>query len=338
MSKKISMEEIAKIFNVSKVTISKALNDKEGVSEELRKAIKEKAEELGYFANSAAKSLKLNKNFNIGVVIPKRFIGGSSSFYFETYTKLVMRLTELGYSVMLEILSLDQENNKVFPDMYKNGKIDGLIIMGQTTDSYLSLFADSYIPVLLFDFYSYDHHLDSIVVDNFTSGYKVTEYLINKGHKDIGFVGNIYATSSIQDRFLGFYRALLGHHLILDDNNIISDRDKDGQFTPFVLPKQMPSAFVCNNDQIAYEFVNELKKLNYSIPKDISIITFDNTIYSQKSNPTLTTMCVNVDDMIEMTSKIIVKKMNNKDKRYNKVLIQTELIERNSIYDLKKVS
>jgi len=335
MSKKISMEEIAKIFNVSKVTVSKALNDKEGVSEELRKTIKEKAEELGYFTNSAAKSLKLNKNFNIGVIIPLRFVGGSSSFYFETYTKLVMKLTELGYSVMLEILNPDQENNKVFPDMYKNGKIDGLIIMGQFSNTYLSLFADAYLPVLLFDFYSYNHHLDCIVVDNFTSGYKVTEHLIKKGHKEIGFVGNIYATCSIQDRFLGFYRALLGHHLILDNEHIISDRDDNGQFIPFVLPKHMPTAFVCNNDQIAYEFVNELKKLNYSIPKDISIITFDNTLYSQKSNPKLTTICVNVDDMIEMTSKIIVKKMNNKDKRYNKVLIQTELIERNSISDLK---
>ncbi len=335
MSKKISMEEIAKIFNVSKVTVSKALNDKEGVSEELRKTIKEKADELGYFTNSAAKSLKLSKNFNIGVIIPLRFIGGSSSFYFETYTKLVMKLTELGYSVMLEILNNDQENNKVFPDMYKNGKIDGLIIMGQCSDSYLSLFADAYLPVLLFDFYSYNHHLDCIVVDNFTSGYKVTEHLIKRGHKEIGFVGNIYATCSIQDRFLGFYRALLGHHLILDNEHIISDRDDNGQFIPFVLPKHMPTAFVCNNDQIAYEFVNELKKLNYSIPKDISIITFDNTLYSQKSNPKLTTICVNVDDMIEMTSKIIVKKMNNKDKRYNKVLIQTELIERNSISDLK---
>ncbi|MDY0373959.1 MAG: substrate-binding domain-containing protein, partial [Candidatus Izemoplasmatales bacterium] len=257
------------------------------------------------------------------------------SFYFETYTKLVMKLTERGYSVMLEILHNDQENNKVFPDMYKNGKIDGLIIMGQFSDSYLSLFADAYLPVLLFDFYSYNHHLDCIVVDNFTSGYKVTEHLIKKGHKEIGFVGNIYATCSIQDRFLGFYRALLGHHLILDNEHIISDRDDNGQFIPFVLPKHMPTAFVCNNDQIAYEFVNELKKLNYSIPKDISIITFDNTLYSQKSNPKLTTICVNVDDMIEMTSKIIVKKMNNKDKRYNKVLIQTELIERNSISDLK---
>ncbi|MDD4183939.1 MAG: substrate-binding domain-containing protein [Candidatus Izemoplasmatales bacterium] len=335
MSKKTSMEEIAKIFNVSKVTVSKALNDKEGVSEELRKTIKEKADELGYFANSAAKSLKLNKNFNIGVVIPLRFIGGSSSFYFETYTKLVMKLTELGYSVMLEILNPDQENNKVFPDMYKNGKIDGLIIMGQSSDSYLSLFTDAYLPVLLFDFYSYNHHLDCIVVDNFTSGYKVTEHLIKKGHKEIGFVGNIYSTSSIQDRFLGFYRALLGHHLILDNEHIISDRDDSGHFIPFVLPKHMPTAFVCNNDQIAYEFVNELKKLNYNIPKDISIITFDNTLYSQKSSPKLTTICVNVDDMVEMTSKIIVKKMNNKDKRYNEVLIQTELIERNSICDLK---
>lgn len=334
MSKKISMEEIAKIFNVSKVTVSKALNDKEGVSDELRSSIKEKAEELGYLGNFAAKSLKLNKNFNIGVVIPLRFIGGSSSFYFETYTKLVMKLTEMGYSVLLEILNSDQENQKILPDMYKNGKIDGMIMMGQLSDDYLCLFSNAYIPVLLFDFYSYEIDLDSIVVDNFTSGYKVTEYLIEKGHKTIGFVGNIYATSSIQDRFLGYYRAILGHHLSLDYDHIISDRNQQGEFISFVLPKQMPTAFVCNNDQIAYEFVNVLKNQKYNIPKDISIVTFDNTVYSQKSNPKLTTIGVDVDDMIDITSKIIIKKMNNREKKYHKVLIQTKLIERDSIIDL----
>jgi LacI family transcriptional regulator len=333
MSKKVSMEEIARIFNVSKVTISKALNDKDGVSDELRNAIKEKATELGYFGNSAARSLKLNKNFNIGVVIPLRFIGGSSSFYFEPYTKLVMRLTEMGYSVLLEILNNEQEDQKILPDMYKNGKIDGLIIMGQPSDSYLSLFTNAYIPVLLFDFYSYHIDIDSIVVDNFTSGYKVTEYLIKRGHQKIGFVGNIYSTSSIQDRFLGYYRAILGHQLTIDQENIISDRDEKGQFISFALPASMPTAFVCNNDQIAYEFMDELKKLNYRIPMDISIIAFDNTHYSQKSNPKMTTISVDIDDMIDITSKIIVKKMNNKEKKYHKVFIQTQLIERDSVKD-----
>ena len=330
MSKKVSMDEIAKLCHVSKVTVSKALNDKEGVSESLRQMIKDKANELGYYMNSAAKSLKLNKNFNIGVIIPLKFIGGSSSYYFETYTKLVVELTQQGYSVLLEILNDVDEANHVLPEMYKNGKIDGLIFMGQLSDDYLKLFENAHLPILLFDFYSYNIDIDSIVVDNFTSGYKATDYLINRGHKNIGFVGNIYSTSSIQDRYLGYCRALLGHNLKVEPKHVVSDRDNQGKFTPFIMPDKMPTAFVCNNDQIAYEFIHKLKEMKYQVPEDISIITFDNTFYSQKSNPQITTLCVDTDKMVHAAVKTILQKMN-KESRYHKVFIQSNLLERDSV-------
>jgi LacI family transcriptional regulator len=330
MSKKVSMDEIAKLCHVSKVTVSKALNDKEGVSESLRQLIKDKANELGYYMNSAAKSLKLNKNFNIGVIIPMKFIGGSSSYYFETYTKLVVELTQQGYSVLLEILNEVDEANHVLPEMYKNGKIDGLMIMGQLSDDYLKCFENAHLPILLFDFYSYNIDIDSVVIDNFTSGYKATDYLVKKGHKHIGFVGNIYATSSIQDRYLGYCRALLGHHLTINPKDIVSDRDDKGKFKPFIMPDEMPTAFVCNNDQIAYEFIQKLKQMNYQVPEDVSIITFDNTFYSQKSNPQITTLCVDTDKMVHAAVKTMLQKMN-KESRYHKVFIQSSLVERDSV-------
>lgn len=334
MGPKISMEEIAKMFGVSKVTVSKALNGREGVSEELRIKIKTKAEELGYRINPAARGLKTNKSYNIGIAIPEKYIGEDDSYYFSVYVKIVRAFTELGFSTMFEVIQLDQEKKLIMPDMYYDGKIDGLIIMGQPNDEYLKLYEDASIPVIFFDFYKTDTKVDCVVTDNFYSGGIVTKLLIDKGHKEIGFVGNIYATSSIQDRYLGYCRALLENKLEIKSEYNISDRGDDGNLIELVLPKKMPTAFVCNNDLIAYNLIKLLKEKGYNIPNDISIVSFDNVKLSQMSEPPLTTIDNNVDEMVDVACKVMVKKIENPNKHYNRILIKTKLIERESIKQL----
>lgn len=85
MSKKVTMKDIANKLGVSSVTISKALNDKEGVSEEMRCKIKAVAEEMGYRIHTAAKSMKDGLSYNVGVMIPERFTGLTQSFYLQVY-------------------------------------------------------------------------------------------------------------------------------------------------------------------------------------------------------------------------------------------------------------
>lgn len=331
MRPNIGMNEIAKMFGVSKVTISKALNDKEGVSEDLRREIKAKAEELGYRINSAARCLKNNRNYNIGVLIPARFVGTNDSYYFGAYAKLVVKFKEIGYSVILEILEDVDEQNLNYPEMYVNHKIDGLIIMGQLSNEYLKKFEDFDIAVVFFDFYSNNSTVDNIVVDNYYSGFELTDYLIKRGHKEIGFVGSLFSTSSIQDRFLGFYRALLGNNISYNECYHIEDRNKEGHLIDLVLPQKMPTAFVCNNDQGAYELIKLLKKNGYNVPNDISVVAFDNTIYSSLSLPKITTIDTNLDEMVNVASKVILKKITNPNKVYNRILVKTTLIIRDSV-------
>lgn len=332
----MSMEEIAKIFGVSKVTVSKALNDKAGVSDELRQKIKAKANELGYRINPSARGLKTNKNYNVGIIIPSRFVGSDSSYYFGVYIKVVTKLTSLGYSSILEVIQPQKEKDLELPDIYVDNKVDGLIVMGQLSDNYLALFEESDIPVIFFDFYLNNTHVDCVVTDNFYSGWNLTELLIAKGHRKIGFVGNVYSTSSIQDRFLGYCRGLLAHKITLDKDIIISDRDDDGQFIKLKLPKNMPTAFVCNNDQVAYDLIKLLQENGYRVPDDISVASFDNTKFSIRSNPQITTVDNNVDEMVDVACKVIIKKIEKTVKQYNRILIKTTLIERDSIKDINE--
>jgi LacI family transcriptional regulator len=83
MGEKISMEDIAKELGISKVSVSKALSDKEGVSEELRNRVKEVANHLGYRINNSARSLKTNRQFNIGILISEKFIMDKEAYYFS---------------------------------------------------------------------------------------------------------------------------------------------------------------------------------------------------------------------------------------------------------------
>jgi LacI family transcriptional regulator len=334
MQQKVSMSSLAKMFNVSKVTISKALNDKEGVSEELRSQIKKAAEEMGYRINNAARGLRTNKMYNIGLLIAERYMGKTNSYYFGVCGKMVARLAELNYSSIMETLTDKMENELVLPMMYTDHKIDGLIIIGQLKNEYLRLFHDFDIPFIFFDFYVNEGNIPSIVIDNFYSGYAVTNLLVANGHKEIGFVGNIMTTSSIQDRFLGFYRSLLEHRLTVNYDYLISDRNDDGHLIDLVLPEKLPTAYVCNNDEVAFRLVQALNEQGIRVPEDVSIVTFDNTIYSTLSTPALTTVDNNVDEEINVACKVIMKKISNPSKVYDRILIKSFIIERDSIKKL----
>ena len=130
MAKNITMKDIAGELGVSTVTVSKALTDKDGVSDEVRQKIKEKAAEMGYRYNSLAKGMKEGRNGNIGIVVSDRFFE-DNSFYNNLYRNIILKLNQTSYFGVFEIISQEQEEQCVLPSMISNSKIDGLIIMGQ---------------------------------------------------------------------------------------------------------------------------------------------------------------------------------------------------------------
>lgn len=337
MRQTISMEDIAREFNVSKVTVSKALNDKEGVSDELKQQIKARAEEMGYRFNNVARSLRTKKSYNIGLLIAERYIGNNNSYYFGVCGKLISRLNELTYSTIMETLSDKNEIELKIPLMCEDNKIDGLIIVGQLTNCYLDNIKKLEMPILFYDFYTNDSDFDSIIADNFFSGYSITNLLIENGHKEIGFIGNLQATSSIQDRFLGCYRAMLENKIEMKKEYIVNDRDDEGHFINLEIPKVLPTAFVCNNDEIAFYLIKSLKSININVPEDCSVVSFDDTIYSTLSTPQITTVDNNVDEMVNVACKVILKKIENMNRHYDRIHIKGSIIERDSVKKMEEI-
>lgn len=329
------MKDIAERLNVSSVTVSKALNDKDGVGEELKQKIKKIADEMGYRFNTVAKSMKEGLSYNIGVIIPERFTGEAQSFYLKFYQHISTVLEKYNYYGIIQILSTEDEDNLKLPKVYHENKVDGFIILGQINSDYIELLRHVDIPKIFLDFYTDQSDIDSIVTDNFYGVYELTNYLIKNDHTDIAFVGNIHSTSSIQDRYLGYYKSLLEHRIPLRDEYIINDRDNEGKFIDIILPEKMPSAFVCNNDQVAYLLVNKLKKLGYEVPRDCSVVGFDNDIYATITDPQITTVEVDTEEMAKVAVKFVVEKVKNKNKTYGRVLIKGKIIYRESVRETK---
>ncbi len=328
--KSVTMQNIADKLGVTKVTVSKALGNKDGVSDELREKIKKTAEEMGYKFNFFGQALKSKKSFNIGVIVSEKFFDNDMSFYYNIYKKLCLSLDKLEYTNSLHILTEENEINLVIPNIITLNKIDGLIILGKLEHNYIKKILEENIQTLFLDYYTAEFNIDCVITDNFFGSYFLTNYLLENDFKDFCFVGSIKATSSIQDRYLGYCKALIESDKMNSINNIIEDRDEHGNLINIKIPEKLPEAFVCNCDITAYHLCEKLKSMNINVPNDVSVVGFDNDIFSTLCNPKLTSYEVNIDKMVSMATKFITKKMT-KTKKYGRILVEGQLVIRESV-------
>ena len=335
--KKVRLSDIADKLDISTVTVSKALADKEGVGDELRQQIKEVAEKMGYRIKKAD-SVKRPKasTGNIGILIPSRFFSPNVSYYWHIFNTLSTSLLARGYYSIMELLTDEDEEARKLPRIIKDNKVDGLIILGQTSDSYLEAINKEYKNFILFDFYSAKLPFDSVSNDNYFCSYMMTDYVISQGHKKIRFVGNFGATTSISDRFMGFQKAMLENGLPCSADTILNDRDEKGNLIKFQLPsaKEMPTAFICNCDETAANLITALEEKGYRVPQDISVTGFDNYLPRKQTAVELTTVYIKPEDSTRVAAELIINKITGQPYIKGRHLVSGSLVIRNSVRNL----
>ena len=335
--KKVRLSDIAAKLNISTVTVSKALADKEGVGDELRQQIKDIAQSMGYKVKSTFNlSSGITATGNIGILIPSRFFSPNVSYYWHIFNALSTELLSHNFFSIMELLSDEAEANGTLPRMISDKKVDGLIILGQTNDRYLESLSKAYSKFILFDFYSTKLPFDSVSNDNYFCSYLMTNYVISQGHKKIRFVGNFGATTSISDRYMGFQKAMLENHLSSSVEEIIDDRDEHGALIPFKLPsaKNMPTAFICNCDETAENLITALEEKGYKVPQDISVTGFDNYLPQKKTSVELTTVYIRPEDSTRIAAELIINKITGQPYIKGRHLVIGSLIIRHSVKSL----
>ncbi len=331
---KVRLADIAKKVGVSTVTVHNALSGNKGVSEEVKQQILSVAEEMGYQAPSAVKQEETaaEEFKTIGVLIAENYLAEYATFYWKMYQELALNATEKKCFTVVEVLKKEDEKRTLkMPSCIEQNRVDGMIVIGEIDKRYIKeMKKHTEMPIVFLDFYDKELAENAVVTDNFYGMFLLTEFLQEQGFEKIGFIGSIYATSSIMDRYCGFMKSMVLHRKDLQPEWLIEDRDDMGQMG-FDLPNVLPEAFVCNCDLAAVMLIDKLEERGLRVPEDISVVGFDNYLYPGISDRKITTYEVNMKAMTKVALRKILKQIKNPKMGQGLDIISGRVVVKNSV-------
>ena len=329
-NEKITMQQIADRLGVTKVSVSKALNGQPGISGKLREEIVKTAKELGYRKKRSTANARHSR---LAFVTPKRFFLENENFYTTIFYYLNRICQSSGWSLSSFVIDSGEEGSAKLPETLTSDLFDGVFIAGEMETPFVEKVVGLSLPVVLIDFYEPSLDLDCIVTDNFYLGYCATDYLIRKGHREIGFVGDTRETSNIMDRYYGYRKALtLAGLPVRDEWHLVNNDPRTGVYTlDYRLPDPLPSAFVCHCDMAAYFLMQSMRKEGYSVPQDVSVISFDNTSLSRATTPALSTFDIDRREIARRAFEQMLLRISESGRQSERIYIENRLIERGSV-------
>lgn len=340
MAKAVKLADIAEKLGVSTVSVSKALSGQKGVSEEMREKIKQLADEMGYKQPSAQRKEAAHKSYNIGVLIAERYLDKYGSFYWQLYQMVATKAVTKECFTLLETVTEEGERENEIPKLASEQKVDGLIVIGRLADSYLQFLKDFVkLPMIYLDFCDEKQDSDAVISDSYYGAYRLTNYLFDMGHTQIGYVGTILATGSITDRYLGYVKSLLEHGVQPREDWIIKDRDVEtgriDEVNMMELPEEMPTAFLCNCDLTASFMVRKFHAKGIRVPEDISVAGYDNYLFPGLCDIPLTTYEVDMREMARCAINTLIKKIGGESYRQGIHIVEGHMVIKDSV---KKIS
>ncbi len=336
MAKAVKLADIAKKVGVSTVTVSKALTGQKGVSEEMRRKIKQLADEMGYVPAAKTKKSAARKSYNIGLLIEESYLDKYDSFYWQMYQQVATRAMEWGCFTLMEVVGRQMAGEMELPKLIREQKVDGIIVLGKMTDDFLSYIRqNTTAPLVYMDFTDEELEADAVVSDSFYGAYQLANYLIGMGHRKIAYVGTLLATTSITDRYLGYTKSLMEHGIPIRSEWQIDDRDLTSGYIDeenlLQLPEEMPTAFMCNCDLTAGKLINKLGRMGYRVPEDISVVGYDDYIYPGICEVGITTYEVDLAEMARCAVGVLLEKMSGRGQNHGIHIVEGHLVIKDSV-------
>lgn len=343
-SSKVSMNDIAKKLKISKNTVSLAFRGVPCINENTRDLILKTAKELGYVykKNLSAKTNINPASRNICLIMSSSEKNRVSFFSYIQYG-VEAEAKKNNINTILYYLDECEANNEI-PLCIKDGIVSGILTLGNFNKNHIYNILDYGLPTVIIDQYFDDIPANYVITDNISSAYIATKFLIECGHRNIGFCGNIHRASSFYDRFVGFTKAM--KHFNIPQNAYEKYCILDSDFQKLVykdlsqgvnqiksLP-ELPTAFLCCNDTEAVALYKIFEEIKINIPKDISIMGFDNDSFATRVSPELTTMNVKKEYTGARAVQLLIDIMNGANNCYQKILILANLIERQSVVNI----
>lgn len=325
----ITIKDIAKIAGVSHTTVSRALNDNPIIKQETRDRIKKIALEHHYIPNYNAKSLKLDRSFNIGLFFTSIESSTTTSFFHNAIKGCHSVLKNQGYNLVVK--SIEEYSNDFATIDHK--RFDGIILVSQSDedDHFIQDILNKGIPFVVVN-RRVDYNVHNIFYNDKEGAYQATKYLIENGHKKIGFITGKSSFRNSHEREAGF-RAALKEADILFDKSLIQIGDfvkESGYIAMKELLKTNITSVFCSNDEMAIGAIKVINESGMKVPEDISVIGFDNTSLCEFSTPTMTSVNRSTEEMVRIGSELLLESITE-NKSIMKKVLSCDLILRHSV-------
>ena len=331
----MNLKQLAKELNLSISSVSKALRDSYEISAATKEAVLAKAKELNYQVNPFASSLRKQKSNTIAVVIPEV----ANNFFALAINGIESIAQEKGYHVLIYLTHEDIQKEIAITKLLQNGRVDGIMISlsGQTSGTtHLEELKEKGIPLVFFDRVA--EHIDSpkVTTDDFNSGIKATEHLIENGCKRIAFLSIAQNLSISNKRMYGYLEALKKNRIKQDNSLVLAcngDEAKNTQLIRKLLKrKNRPDGIFASVEKLAISTYELCEELKLNIPRDIKIISFSNLQTAALLNPSLTTITQPAYEIGREAAAILFKLVEKRGYNFllEKTVLKSTLIERGS--------
>ncbi len=314
--KNINIKDLARELNLSVSTISKAFHDSYEISEDTKNRVMETARRLNYVPNPYASSLRGRRSKNIAVVIPEV----ADSFFSLAINGIESVAKEKGYHVLICLTHESFENERDILREFQGGRVDGVLMSvsreTSNSDHILDLMKKG-LPLVFFDRVLDEICTAKITTDDFESGYKATEHLIQQGCTRIGFLGISECLSISNRRHEGYQKAYLDHGIQYDHNQIIICTNDAAQND--LLIKQLlradsrPNGIVATVEKLTTPVYRACAELNLKIPADLKLVCFSNLETASILNPSLSTITQPAFEMGKTAASLLFKSLEKTD-------------------------
>ena len=336
--KRVSIKDVAKEAGVSTTTVSYVLNRHPGetISAETTQRVLDAAKRLNYVPNLNARSLSSRHTNLIGVVIPQTEPGKefmfSNPFYGELLSAIEYTARKSGYHLLLSGTREDQN----YASIAQNRGVDGIIIVGTYPGENLDALRTSGVPIVLVDSYVTDSGFHTIGIKDREGARMATQYLIDKGHRDIAFIsGSIRENGVNSKRYQGYCEAMQAAGLCVSKDALYLgtvDHEYGQQAAESYVRrgKRQTAAFV-TADILAMGFIKGLMEHNVRVPEEMSIVGFDDVYLAQMCYPSLTTVNQDIVRKGQLAVQCILDTVENPGIGRIEHILPLTLTERDSV-------
>ncbi len=337
MKKTIRIKDVALAANVSSATVSRVISNKGPVRPATKKRVLEAIEALRYKPSRVARSLRVSSSQIIGLIV-----SDIQNPFFTTLARAVEdSAQQKGFAIFLCNSDESYEKESFYIDLMISEKVAGVILTPtQEHDCQCQKLLEVNIPVVSVDRRVLNCDIDTVVVDNIAGSFEAVSYLIQMGHTRIGTILGQRELTTGRERYEGYSMALSQNGLFENPEwvkfakpSIQSGLDM-GRL--LLSTTYRPTAVFTGNSLIAIGFMQAVKEANLSIPKDISLISFDDPVWATFIQPQLTVVAQPTYELGRIAAEILIKQINEVDSFRQTIVLPTKLIIRESVSRIER--